>query len=211
MALRKKKKPAADAGDVFGALLHAIVSGRYAAGTRLPAERELAGTMGASRATLREALRRLEEWGLIAPRRGSGILVRDVGKDATVDVLPAYVKSGIGGPEFYRAAFDTIAQVEQSYPQGLELQSLASLDASTLSARALQDSAQGEAYRYALVGLNAFALVGADYDPLNAHGELDLYDAATGHGALTLEYLTDRPELLAAMLDANVADVQPAV
>ena len=52
-------------------------------------------------------------------------------------------------------------------------------------------------------------LVGADYSGFNANGELDLYDEATGHGTFTAEYLADRPELLAAMVRTNLADIAP--
>ena len=79
--------------NAFDVLLADIISGRYPAGARLPAERELARTLGASRPTLREALRRLSEWGLIAARRGSGIVVRDVA-EWSIDVLPAYLRLG---------------------------------------------------------------------------------------------------------------------
>ncbi|HSD88506.1 MAG TPA: GntR family transcriptional regulator, partial [Kofleriaceae bacterium] len=54
---------------IFEKLLSEIVGGNYPAGLRLPAERELARQMGASRPTLREALRRLGEWNLVEPRR----------------------------------------------------------------------------------------------------------------------------------------------
>jgi len=78
---------------VFDRLLHDIVSGRYHAGSRLPAERDLSRALGASRPTLREALRRLGEWGLIEARRGSGIVVRDAA-DWSIDVLPTYLRLG---------------------------------------------------------------------------------------------------------------------
>src|SRR5512143_2582734 len=79
--------------NVFDQLLDAIVSGRYAPGVRLPAERDLARALGASRPTLREALRRLGEWGLIEARRGSGVVVREL-RDWSFDVLPAYIRVG---------------------------------------------------------------------------------------------------------------------
>jgi GntR family transcriptional regulator len=56
-------------------LRHAILSGVYPSGSRLPSEKELAEMLGISRSTLRECLRTLEEQGLIARRRGVGTFV----------------------------------------------------------------------------------------------------------------------------------------
>lgn len=78
------------AGGVFQALVADIVSGKYQSGTRLPAERELARQLGASRPTLREALRRMSEWGLIEARRGSGVMVCDP-RYWTLEVLPSFL------------------------------------------------------------------------------------------------------------------------
>ncbi|MCP4445267.1 MAG: FadR family transcriptional regulator [Myxococcales bacterium] len=83
---------------VFEKLLADIVGGTYPAGARLPAERDLAKQLGASRPTLREALRRLGEWNLVKPRRGSGIAVQAVG-DWMIDVLPSYLRYAEPGPE----------------------------------------------------------------------------------------------------------------
>jgi GntR family transcriptional repressor for pyruvate dehydrogenase complex len=78
---------------VFERLLADIVKGVHSAGTRLPAERELARQLGASRPTLREALRRLGEWKLVEPRRGSGIVVRPY-RDWSFEVIGAYLRHG---------------------------------------------------------------------------------------------------------------------
>jgi GntR family transcriptional regulator, transcriptional repressor for pyruvate dehydrogenase complex len=85
-------KPA-QAASVFDQLLADIVAGRYKAGQKLPSERELSVMMGASRPTLREALRRLAEWGLIETRPNSGAVVRDR-REWSFDVLPAYIRFG---------------------------------------------------------------------------------------------------------------------
>lgn len=79
--------------QVFEKLLADIVGGVHVAGTRLPAERELSRQLGASRPTLREALRRLGEWNLVEPRRGSGIVVRPY-RDWSIEVLAAYLRYG---------------------------------------------------------------------------------------------------------------------
>lgn len=95
---------------VFEKLLADIVSGVHAAGSRLPAERELSRQLGASRPTLREALRRLGEWNLVEPRRGSGVVVRPY-RDWSIEVLAAYLKYGKpeqGQPTIGRIVLDML-------------------------------------------------------------------------------------------------------
>ncbi|RMH40857.1 MAG: FadR family transcriptional regulator [Deltaproteobacteria bacterium] len=88
--------PAESAADaVFEAILAGIVRGDYPPRSRLPAERDLARQLGASRPTLREALGRLAEWNLVEARRGSGVVVRDR-SDWSIEVLPAFLRYGGG-------------------------------------------------------------------------------------------------------------------
>jgi GntR family transcriptional regulator, transcriptional repressor for pyruvate dehydrogenase complex len=96
---------------VFETLLKNIVGGTYPSGTRLPAERELARQLGASRPTLREALRRLGEWNLVEPRRGSGVVVRSY-RDWSIEVMAAYMRYGkpeAGQPGLVRMLVDVLA------------------------------------------------------------------------------------------------------
>ena len=65
----------AGAAAIATRLREAILGGRYAFGERLPAERELTEHFGAARSTVREALRRIEEMGLVTRRMGSGTFV----------------------------------------------------------------------------------------------------------------------------------------
>jgi GntR family transcriptional repressor for pyruvate dehydrogenase complex len=83
---------------VFEGLLRDIVAGNYRAGTRLPPERALSQRVGASRATLREALRRLGEWNLVEPRRGSGVVVRPY-REWSIEVIGAYLRHGKPEPD----------------------------------------------------------------------------------------------------------------
>ncbi len=96
---------------VFETLLKHIVGGTYPSGTRLPPERELARQLGASRPTLREALRRLGEWNLVEPRRGSGVVVRPY-RDWSIEVLAAYLRYGkpeLGQPGVAQMLLDVLA------------------------------------------------------------------------------------------------------
>src|SRR5262249_15921855 len=96
---------------MFETLLKNIVSGTYPPGGRLPAERELARQLGASRPTLRETLRRLSEWNLVEPRRGSGIVVRPY-RDWSLEVFAAYLRYGKpepGQPSLVRMLLDVLA------------------------------------------------------------------------------------------------------
>lgn len=56
-------------------IAHLIESGEFPSGTRLPAERELATSLGVSRASVREAIISLEIGGLVEVRVGTGIFV----------------------------------------------------------------------------------------------------------------------------------------
>ena len=59
------------------ALQQAILAGKFPPGSQLPPEFDLIVQLGVSRTTLREALKRLEEQGLIVRRRGRGTYVRE--------------------------------------------------------------------------------------------------------------------------------------
>ena len=63
-----------------------ILRGTYRPGERLPAERDLAGRLGANRGSVREALRKLEQQGLVAIRHGGGATVRGA-EHASLEVV----------------------------------------------------------------------------------------------------------------------------
>lgn len=64
-----------------------ILRGDYRAGDRLPGERDLAHRLDVGRAVVREALRSLEQMGLVSVRRGGGATVRDL-EEASVHIVP---------------------------------------------------------------------------------------------------------------------------
>ena len=66
-----------------------IAAGSFASGDRLPSEREMIGTLGMSRSTLRKALDALEREGAIWRHVGKGTFVADHGDGNGIGVLAA--------------------------------------------------------------------------------------------------------------------------
>ncbi len=66
-----------------------IMSGRIAAGDKLPTERELAENFHVNRATVREALRKLENLDLLEIRHGDGLYVKNYLESGNFDLLKA--------------------------------------------------------------------------------------------------------------------------
>src|SRR6185369_12119028 len=80
--------------DVVEQIQEAIVSGKLAAGSLLPAERELKERFEVSRGTLREALRVLEQKGLIQIKTGvsGGPIVKGVGTEQMSESLAPLIR-----------------------------------------------------------------------------------------------------------------------
>src|SRR4051794_32618468 len=62
---------------VFGRLCEAILGGQYQPGERLPTQRALAADLGVNIATVREAVKRLEQLRLVDVRHGDAMRVLD--------------------------------------------------------------------------------------------------------------------------------------
>jgi len=77
-------------------LTNLILGGAYPAGSKLPAERELAQQMGINRTSLREALRKLETMGLINIRPGDGVFVQDYNLYSGLEFVKFLLANGIG-------------------------------------------------------------------------------------------------------------------
>ncbi len=73
---------------IASSLRRAIVEGRLKPGDALPSERELAGTYEANRSSVREAMKRLEAWGLVNIRHGGATRVADFFLSAGTDLVP---------------------------------------------------------------------------------------------------------------------------
>lgn len=75
------------AGSVFEQVRDLILTGTLAPGEELPAERQLAETLGVNRSAVREALKRLEQAGLIAIHHGGNTRVLDYRRHAGLGVM----------------------------------------------------------------------------------------------------------------------------
>ncbi|WP_228831698.1 FadR/GntR family transcriptional regulator, partial [Nocardia elegans] len=79
---------------VFGQLVDAILTGRIAPDEPLPAERELAETFQVNRHAVREALKRVQQSGLVRVAQGGKTRVLDWRANGGLDLLSALARSG---------------------------------------------------------------------------------------------------------------------
>ena len=81
---------------VFRTLCEEVLSGRYAPGEKLPTQRKLAAELGVNMASVREAVKRLEQLRLVEVRHGDAMRVRDWRAEGGLDVI-AHVLFRAGG------------------------------------------------------------------------------------------------------------------
>lgn len=105
-------------------LLNEIESGKYAVGTQLPTEFELCEQFGVSRATAREAVKRLVQMGLVVrqPRVGSTVRARSA--------AAAYRQSAADVGDLYQYAQDTTLVIESSETRVIGAEQAAMLEGS---------------------------------------------------------------------------------
>lgn len=82
---------------VFEQIRDQILRGERRPGSSLPAERALCEALGVNRSAVREALRRLEQAGLVVVRQGGASRVRDFRESASLDLLATLLVSPAGG------------------------------------------------------------------------------------------------------------------
>lgn len=92
----KKAKQSRVFQDIVEQIQNAIISGQLEPGEKLPAERELKDMFNTSRGTLREALRVLEQKGLIEIKLGvsGGAIVKRIDTDTMAESLALLIRSG---------------------------------------------------------------------------------------------------------------------
>ena len=87
MVVMTENKKKLNAADLASLLRSEINLGQYARNDKLPTERDMANTYGVSRGTVREALTKLMENGLVEIKHGSGTYVTFDGKVSTPNAI----------------------------------------------------------------------------------------------------------------------------
>lgn len=75
------------AEEIVEQLRTLILTGQYAPGSKLPPERELSKRLGVNRASLREALKKLEHLGLVRIRQGDGTRVQNFMETGGIELV----------------------------------------------------------------------------------------------------------------------------
>jgi DNA-binding FadR family transcriptional regulator len=113
----------ADASRIALEIAEAIRAGAWRAGERLPAERQLAVTHGGARGTIRAALDRLENQGLITRHMGSGTFIAAASRARDPDAEVADITSPQELLETRRAVEPRLVRlaVRKATPRDIEL------------------------------------------------------------------------------------------
>ena len=131
--------------ELFVHLRDEILAGRYAPGERLPPQRTLAREYGLNATTVREAIKRLEQMGLVEVRHGDAMRVADWRTASGLDVI-AHVLFDAAGPRrdtlralmearrFLLASAAALAAERRSDAQAEELRALARVAAAEQTA-----------------------------------------------------------------------------
>lgn len=140
--------------DVVEQIQAAILDGQLSAGDRLPSERQLGEIFHTSRGTLREALRILEQKGLIEIRLGinGGAYVKDANADLMAENLAMLIRSHDVSlehlAEFREGVEGSVAALAAKRSTGTDNKKLAAL---------MQEAAQY--YEQGMTGWNGFVQV----------------------------------------------------
>jgi DNA-binding FadR family transcriptional regulator len=135
------------ADQIVEILTDAILSGTYPVGSTLPPERELAEQLGVNRTSLRQALSRLEQLGLVDAQQGRGTLVLDATQNPDPNVLAGLIRHL--GPDLLREVMEVregiVGMVGRLAAQRATAQDVGALRAATDAVRRAMDAPECQA------------------------------------------------------------------
>jgi GntR family transcriptional regulator, transcriptional repressor for pyruvate dehydrogenase complex len=201
------------AADTRSAAIHrdlraAILDGTHAPGAALPSERQLSEELGASRHAVREALKRLQQAGLVSISQGGATKVRDWRRHGGLDLMLALGAEGELPPE--AVAVDLVRSL-------FEMRASVGADAARLAARRADAATRAElqARAAALAAAQDPAARTAIYDVLwdriidgaqNLAYRLALNTLVAGQRVLSFDAATVGAEIADAPAVAALAD-----
>src|SRR5262245_36615370 len=203
--------------EITDRLITAIAIGEYLPGARLPVERDLARSLGAGRMTVRAALARLLDRGLIETRRGrgGGSYVLNQWPDSSTDVVGRTLRSRLDDLRdrcdaicrlqgtVCRAAAESRSENDMSVLQNkFEAYRVAysGLDAQQADSRfhlAIMDAAHNDVLKQVLLDLKATVSIGS---PAHLWGE------PITMRSMELRAMREHEELLQAIADGRGDD-----
>jgi DNA-binding FadR family transcriptional regulator len=128
------------AEEIVHQLRALILSGSYAPGQKLPPERRLAEELGVNRASLREAIKSLEQMGLVKTRQGDGTRVLDFMQTAGVELVSHLIANYSDGGRPNLEMLSDVLEFRRLY--GREVARLAAERASVEEQRRLEQIAE---------------------------------------------------------------------
>ena len=157
ITLFKKQKPLSLVDGLVRQLEDAILSGKFKPGEKLPPSSELETAMGASRGSLREALRILQQKGLVESRVGvkGGVFIREANTDPVAEGLTQLIRRK-------KISLDDLAGFRETIETGLIQRVVQRIDAKGIEA--LQEHLAGmeKATRRGADGWHAFLDIEVD-------------------------------------------------
>lgn len=103
MSILKPVEKQRVAEEIVEQLRSLILTGQYAPGSKLPPERDLSKRLGVNRASLREALKKLEHLGLVRIRQGDGTRVTNFMETGGIELVQHLLPlAGRNHPELIR-------------------------------------------------------------------------------------------------------------
>jgi GntR family transcriptional repressor for pyruvate dehydrogenase complex len=135
MALQAVNKQSLPDG-VFEQLMTEIVSGRYAAGEEIPSERDLSEVFSVNRHVVREAVKRLQQIGLLSVVQGGRTKVLDFRRTAGLDLLALVAEHAEGA--------DVVEGLLPLLAGALEMRAGIGVDVARLCAQRAGDEVRGE-------------------------------------------------------------------
>jgi fatty acid metabolism transcriptional regulator FadR len=200
------------ADEIVEQLRGLILSGQYRPGAKLPPERELAKTLGVNRASLREALKKLEHLGLVRIRQGDGTRVENFMETAGIELVrylvpfaqSAYPEIIRDALEFRRLVAREVARLAASRREPADLERLREVARRAAAVTGDELFQLDFDFYIALTAASRNRVIGLLVNTVRE--AIQAYTAILGHVIVSPEVVRDHHQRLLAAIDAQRPD-----